>query len=144
MLKNFSAEDLQRCCELYVKVFNAPPWNDSWTIETARRCLGDLAERRRFFGCTYWQDGILVGAVFAHTKTFHKGDEIYIDELFIAPDFQRKGFGLELMYEVEKFARENAINCITLLTAVGKPAFDFYEKQGYRHLEHMTLMYRQM
>ena len=142
MIKIFSDEDLQACCELYLKVFNSPPWNDTWTKETAFRCLSDLAEHKRFVGYTLWENEALIGAVFAHTKTFYKGDEIYIDELFISPDCQRRGHGLELMGAIEKFAAENSLSSITLLTAVKMPAFDFYEKQGYLHLEHMAFMYK--
>jgi len=144
MIKIFSADDLQKCCELYLKVFNSSPWNDKWTNETAHRCLKDLSECKRFVGYTLWEDDILAGAVFAHTRTFYKGDEIYIDELFISPDCQRKGYGIELMGEIEKYAKENSLTCITLLTAVEMPAFDFYEKQGYRHMDYMAFMYKRM
>ena len=143
-LKKFSTEDLIPCCELYIKVFNAPPWNDSWTDDAVRRCLGDLTERKRFLGYTYWENDTLVGAVFAHTKTFYKGDEIYIDELFISPDCQRKGYGQDLMNAIEKYACENKITAITLLTAKKQPAFIFYEKLGYRHLDYMTFMHKRV
>jgi GNAT superfamily N-acetyltransferase len=144
MLKKFSTQDLPACCELYVKVFNAPPWNDSWTDEAVRQCLGDLAERKRFLGYTFWENDALVGAVFAHTKTFYKGDEIFIDELFIAPNCQRKGYGLALMDEIENYARENNITAITLLTAIGQPAFHFYKKQGYWHKNYMAFMHKRV
>ena len=125
-----------------MEVFNAPPWNDEWTGETVRRCLGDLVEHKRFVGYTFWESDILVGAVFAHTKTFYRGDEIYIDELFIAPHCQRKGYGQELMHEIENYAEENNLICISLLTSIEKPAFEFYEKHGYQYLEYMALMYK--
>ncbi|MCL2198214.1 MAG: GNAT family N-acetyltransferase [Defluviitaleaceae bacterium] len=142
MIKKFQPKDLQACCDLYIKTFNAPPWNDTWTQDAAFRCLSDLSERKRFLGYTLWEGGELVGAVFAYTKTFYKGDEIYIDELFISPDHQRKGYGLALMGEIEKYARENSLTCITLLTAVHHPAYDFYEKQGYEASKNMTFMYK--
>jgi vacuolar-type H+-ATPase catalytic subunit A/Vma1 len=34
---------------------------------------------------------------------------------------------MALMDEVEKYATENRITSVTLLTAKGKPSFDFYE-----------------
>ena len=144
ILKKFSDKDLVKCCELYTKVFNAPPWNDSWTDEATRRCLGDLSERKRFIGYTLWENDVLVGAVFAHAKTFYKGDEIYIDELFISPECQRKGYGQKLMSEIEKYACENKITAITLLTAKDQPAFSFYKKHGYRHLDYMTFMHKRV
>ncbi|MCL1842487.1 MAG: GNAT family N-acetyltransferase [Defluviitaleaceae bacterium] len=141
-IKHFCAEDLPACCELYIKVFNNPPWNDKWTKETALRCLGDLAERKRFLGYTLWEDETLVGAIFAHAKTFYTGDEIYIDELFICPSRQRMGYGQMLMAETENFAKQNDITCITLITSKRMAAFDFYKKLGYSHLDSMVLLFR--
>ncbi|MCL1862259.1 MAG: GNAT family N-acetyltransferase [Defluviitaleaceae bacterium] len=142
MIKKFKPEDLKACCDLYIKTFNAPPWNDSWTQEAALRCLGDLTERKRFFGYTLWSGDKLVGAVFAYTKTFYTGDEVYVDELFISPDHQRKGYGTALMAEIEKYATENSITCITLLTAIHHPAYDFYKNHGYETSKSMAFMYK--
>ena len=142
VIKKFCANDLQSCCDLYIKTFNAPPWNDMWTDEAALQCLSDLAERKRFLGYTIWDKNELVGAVFAYTKTFYKGDEIYVDELFVSPDHQRKGYGLQLMQTLEKYAQTNNITCITLLTSLHHPSYDFYEKQGYTCSKNMVFMYK--
>jgi ribosomal protein S18 acetylase RimI-like enzyme len=49
-----------------------------------------------------------------------------------------------LMDEVEKYADENKIASITLLTGKGKPSFGFYEKRGYRHLEYLAYMHKRI
>ena len=143
-IKKYSSESFSACCNLYIGVFNAPPWNDTWSIEATQRCLKDLTDNKRFVGFTLWENDILVGAVFAHEKTFYKGEEIYIDELFISPSCQRAGYGKKLMSKIEEYARENGITAITLLTAISQPAFAFYEKQGYRHLDYMTFMHKRV
>jgi len=141
MIKEFSVNDLQKCCDLYIRVFNSEPWNDNWTDEMAHMYLHELTEHKRFLGYTLWDDDCLIGAVFAHMKRF-KYDEIYIDEFFISPDYQRKGNGIMLMSAVEKFAKENSIVSVTLLTGVDKPAFNFYRKLGYKHLDYLAFMYK--
>lgn len=142
MIRSFSQTNLQKCCELYINVFNAPPWNDEWTNETAHTYLKELTDHKRFLGFTLWTNEQLTGAVFAHMKNHYRGDEIYIDELFISPDHQRKGHGMLLMDEVEKYAKENSFISVTLLTGVKKPAFNFYEKRGYKHLDYLAFMYK--
>ena len=77
-------------------------------------------------------------------KTFYKGDEIYIDELFIAPDCQRKSYGQVLMNAIEKYGCENKITAITLLTAKNQPALSFYKKIGHRHLDYMAFMHKRV
>ena len=141
MIKEFSTSNLQKCCELYIQVFNGEPWNDNCTDEMAHAYLKELVEHKRFLGYTLWDGDCLIGAVFAHMKRF-KYDEIYIDELFISSDCQRKGNGTMLMSAIEKFAKENSIVSITLLTGVDKPAFNFYKKLGYKHLDYLAFLYK--
>ena len=86
----------------------------------------------------------IIGAVFCHMKNHYRGDEIFVDEMFISPECQRKGHGTKLMNEVEKFAKDNSFISITLLTGKGKPAYDFYEKFGCKHLDHLAFMYKRM
>jgi GNAT superfamily N-acetyltransferase len=143
MVKKFLVDDLRKCRELFIQVFNGEPWNDNWTNETANTYLQELTGHNRFLGYTLWDGNQLIGAVFAHMKHF-KYDEIFIDELFISPVCQRKGYGIILMDAVETYAKENAIVSVTLLTGVGIPAFGFYGKLGYKHLDNMAFMYKRI
>ena len=45
-----TAEHLEQCIELYMKVFNRDPWNESWTYETAKERLTDLLYTPKFTG----------------------------------------------------------------------------------------------
>ena len=144
MIKTFSIDDIQKCSELFIDVFNGSPWNDKWTSETANIYLQELIDNKRFLGFTLWDNDLLIGAVFCHMKNHYRGDEIFVDEMFISPDYQRKGYGMKLMNEVEKFAKDNSFISITLLTGKGKTAFDFYEKFGCKHLEYLAFMYKRM
>jgi hypothetical protein len=92
MIKSFSMNDLQKCCELYIRTFNGEPWYDHWTEETAYARLLELAENKRFLGYTLWDKDELLGAVFCHLKTFHNGSEIFVDELWVSSNHQRKGY----------------------------------------------------
>ena len=144
MIKKFTNGDLQKCCELFIDVFNGSPWNDAWINETAYTYLQELTDNKRFFGYTLWDNGLMIGATFCHMKNHYKGDEIFIDEMFISPDFQRKGYGMKLMNEIETFAKANSCISITCLTGKGKPAFEFYEKFGCKHMEHLVFMHKRM
>jgi len=142
MIKPFSMKDLQKCCELYVRTFNGEPWYDHWTSETAHARLLEIAENKRFLGYTLWDNAELIGAIFCYLKTYHNGSEIFVEEMWVSPYCQRKGYGMMLMDEVEKYARENAIASVTLFTGRDKPSFNFYEKCGYKHLEFLAYMHK--
>jgi len=144
MIKKFSFDDFQKCCELFIKIFNGSPWNDKWTNETAHVYLYELTDHKRFLGYTLWDKNVLTGAVLCHMKNHYRGDEIFVDEIFISPDCQRKGHGTKLINEIEKYAKDNSFISITLLTGKNKSAFDFYERAGYKYLEHLAFMYKRM
>ena len=140
MIKPFSICDFDKCCDLFIKVFNEPPWNDNWTVETAKKRLKEFTDNKRFLGYTLWEDDMLIGAVFCHMKTHFSGDEIFIEELFVSQDYQRKGHGKALMNAVEQYAKENSFVSITLLTGTDSPAFEFYKNSGYEHLNSLAFM----
>jgi len=144
LIREFLNSDLQKCCEVFIQVFNTFPWNDKWTDKTACEYLKELIDNKKFIGYTLWDNSILVGAIFCHMKTHYKGDEIFVDELFISTEYQRKGYGSALMESIEKYARENSLRSITLLTSLGSPAFKFYEKLSYNQLNYLAFMYKRM
>ena len=140
MIKEFLINDFQKCCESFVQTFNSPPWNDKFTIETARIYLQELLDNKRFVGFTSWEDGALAGFVFCHMRYNWRGDDITIDMMCISPDYQRKGYGSGLLDAVEKFAKENACVVILLSTSIDAPAFNFYEKLNFTRWESEVTM----
>jgi len=132
MVKEFSIFDFQKVCEVFMHTFNLPPWNDQFTIETARIYLQELLDNKRFIGFTSWENDSLTGFIFCHARYNWRGDTMTIDLMGVSPDYQRKGYGAALMNAVEKYATENSIIGIDLFTSKSAPAFKFYEKLGFR------------
>ena len=57
--KEIEKEDLASLAAMYVETFNAPPWNDAWTPETAGTRLRQMAEAETFYGiCAYEEDAL--------------------------------------------------------------------------------------
>ncbi len=38
-IEEFKANHLDECAHLFMNAFNAEPWNDDWTFDTAKREL---------------------------------------------------------------------------------------------------------
>jgi len=144
MIRAFAPEAFGACRALFIEVFNGEPWHDNWTAETAGACLRDITEGQRFFGFTLWEGDTLIGAALCHGKTWCRGREAIVDELFIAPGSRRKGYGSALMEAVEAYAYEHGLTSIALLTDREYPAFGFYKGRGYRESKFMVWMYRRI
>lgn len=80
-------------------------------------------------------------AIFFHNfSTFVGKKGIYLEDLFVKPEFRGKGIGKLLLKEIAKIAVEN--NCGRIEWAVldwNKPAIDFYESIGAKAMNEWIL-----
>lgn len=144
MIRNFLPTDLETCARLLIEAYNAEPWNNHWTMETATRYLGEFASSDQFVGFVICKDDAVIGAMFAHRKTWWTNDELFVDEFYIAPPFQRQGHGESLLEHAERYAKSQNLAGLTLLTNKYFPAKRFYEKHNYALAEHVIYMYKEV
>ena len=98
----------------------------------------DLAEHlfgaRPYAECLLVEDaGVVVGfALFFHNySTFRGKPGIYLEDLFVKPEYRGRGFGHKLFVELARLAVER--DCARLEWAVldwNTPAISFYERLG--------------
>ncbi|MCG8435605.1 MAG: GNAT family N-acetyltransferase [Gammaproteobacteria bacterium] len=72
---------------------------------------------------------------FENFSTFRGRKGIYLEDLYVRPEFRGSGLGKKLLQSVAKIARDR--DCVRLEWQVldwNKPAKEFYEKLGARHL----------
>lgn len=139
-IKEIQKEQLDACAELYVKVFNSEPWNDSWTAETAYRRLADIFNSPGFVGILIEDDGEIEGAAFGCMEQWYEGMEYSLREIFIANECQGQGLGKRLMKELETRIREQGGGDIVLFTSRDMAAYGFYIKEGFHELKSMCML----
>lgn len=144
MIKNFVLKDLNECAMIMMSVYNNELWQCSWSYETAKEYLLDYAEGKKFIGYTLWLDGVIKGAILCHEKIWWNNNEIFIDEMFISPEFQRQGYGTELLNAVENYIKEHNLAGFTLSTNRFAPAQHFYRKNGFSDADHVLFMYKEI
>ncbi len=144
MIHKYDPDFLDSCALVYMKTFSAPPWNENWSVSTARKYLAEFSDAPRFVGFVYSLSDKVIGAAFCHAKTWVCGEELFIDEFFISPDFQHKGFGTELMKTVEKYATDSGLTSVVLLTSCDKPSLGFYKALGFECATQMRFMFKDM
>lgn len=144
MIREFQPDDMENCARLLVAAYNGEPWNCHWTLETATRYLLEFVACPNFVGFVLCGQNEVLGAMFAHRKAWWTNDELFVDELYIAPHAQRQGLGQQLLEHAEAYARTNGLAGLTLLTNRDMPAKSFYIKHGYTTADHVVFMYRQV
>lgn len=121
---------LDELAQLYVDTFNAAPWNDEWTFETARKRLQQLLHSEDSFGLCVYQGGQLCGAVLGVLEQYFDGPMYNLHEYWVKNEMRGKGIGSKLFAETEKRLLERGVKNIILFTAKGDATEHFYHKQG--------------
>ncbi len=105
--------------ELFVSVFNAEPWNDSWTKETAQIRIEDMMETNTFIGKALYADNDLKGLIWGQKKQYYNGTHFHIEEFCVKTSEQNKGFGSTLLKALEEALSKIGVSNIYLMTSKG-------------------------
>ena len=123
-----------------MKVFNAEPWNDEWTLEFAYNRLNDIFMSPNFVGVFYEEGNELKGAVLGNCEYWYQGMHYNLKEMFVTPELQGSGIGGKLLKSLEERLEESHVSTIILFTSKGNKTSDFYEKNNFIELESMAMM----
>ena len=142
-VKELTKEDIENCANLITQAYNGRPWNYQWTVLKASLYLNELFDAPRFVGFVIYDGEELVAAMFSHVKTWWINDLLMVDELFVAPLKQGKGYGQALMNSAIEYSKCNNLGSITLITHKYMPAVSFYEKNQFLQAEQYVLMFNE-
>lgn len=144
MIRKMKRADIPFCADILCKVYNNELWQCRWTAETACAYLEDYFDEKKFVGFIIEEDNVVIGAMFTHEKIWWNNSELFIDEMFIIPDMQRKGYGKMLIKAAENYVSEHKLAGFTLSTNKYAPALDFYKKNGFSVCEHILFMCKEV
>ena len=130
--------DVGAFAQLYSSVFNAPPWQDGWTVQVAEERLHALAAAPRFEALGAFHDGNPVGLVLGTGERWVKGWVLHIREMFVATDFQRTGIGRQLLARYEA-SLSGSYTAVYLQTGARVPAHEFYAGCGYATIDLVSM-----
>ena len=140
-IRKISKSDLEELAKLMVDVYNAPPWNDKWTVETALESLNDISDFSKFFGNVIVDGNKIIGAIIGHIRRYASESTFYIDELFISEKYRGTGLAKELYQTSIKELQQRGISGAFFTTLKNSRAYNFYLKQGAWDLEDSACFY---
>jgi len=142
--------NLADCVRLFITVFNTPPWNENWGMETATQRLQDCYNTPGFYGLLVRDNeeplGFKqsLGFAIGFTEQWDQGKGFYLKEMCITPERQQCGIGTALMQRLQEDLKRQGIGKLYLHTAQGTVAQSFYEKQGFYPSEKMIMMTKRL
>jgi aminoglycoside 6'-N-acetyltransferase I len=144
-IRNFTLGDLDKCAELFQKVFSDYPWYDDWvSLDQTRTYLDELIRNPVFEGFVAFESSKVVGVCLGHSRSWWAGDEFFVDEFYVENERQGNGIGSKLLDYVSTHLAEEGYTRLTLLTNKGIPAEDFYLKNGFYNNLERTFMVKKI
>ncbi len=139
-MKLITVDMLDELAALFADVFNAPPWNDGWSIEQARERLLDIINMPKFCGMAEYSGGRIVGLIMGHGQQYFDGVHFEILEFCVTREMQGQGIGGRMLTEFTEYLQGQGIRNIYLLTMTGPSTEGFYQKKGFKTSPNMCLM----
>ena len=99
-------KDLQRLAEIYVKVYTVFDVGERWTVKQARKLCSYWLKRQPDLAFVAVIEGEVVGAFISSIISWNDGNRLADGELFVHPDYQKKGVGTRLCITLYKKALE--------------------------------------
>src|ERR671917_461720 len=109
-------EHLAECVRLYVSTFNAKPWNQRWTLETAHKKLAWTMEVPGFLGWVSSLDDGIVAFAAGDRQQEDEGEVFSLAILCVGPKAQGTGVGSRLTSHLEDELGKQGINKVYLIT----------------------------
>lgn len=127
--------DLPEMAELYKSAFYGEPWNDDWSDE--KQLMEYVKEKSGGYHAINYGlriDGRLVAISLGQITHWWEGTNYVLEELCVSRDCQGTGIGTRFMERIEEDLRTRDVKGIFLQTDIDKPAYRFYQKNGFKEL----------
>ncbi|MDR0767684.1 MAG: GNAT family N-acetyltransferase [Methanosarcinales archaeon] len=129
--------------DLFIAAFNAPPWNDTWTRETAELRLKQQLSSPYDYGLICEIDGDIVGMVIGHEEQYCDEIHFTIREFCTRVDLRGQGIGKKIIRELDYLLKERGVHKVFLATIPSEGTVGVYQKLGFE-INDMVMMEKRL
>ena len=122
--------DLAACVDVFVEVFNGPPWNEDWGQDAARLRIADCFRTPGFQGWVAEAGGAVSALALGYRELYNRECHFFLKEMCVRPAWQRRGAGRGLMDQLTRELADAGVHRVYLLTARDGDAEAFYRQCG--------------
>jgi GNAT superfamily N-acetyltransferase len=128
-------KDVETLAKQIVNVLAKPPYGEFWVPEVAGEYLSTLLsfDHENCF-CIEDNNGNVVGAVFFTVRPYYLGKYAVVEEIFIAEQHRKKGYGRKLLQESLSQLKKNGVNGITWKVNEKADTYSFSKRMGFKEL----------
>ncbi|MEG0778801.1 MAG: GNAT family N-acetyltransferase [Oscillospiraceae bacterium] len=121
--------DIPNAAQMLCQVYAEAPWNENWTLDRAEKRITSYLSGIHSRGYALITETQVIGYLFGRTSLAVDKDFFYVDEIFVHPNYQRKGCGSMALDRLQDELKKDGINEIELHALAEDAAF--YAKNGF-------------
>ena len=133
-------EDIPELAQAMMAAYSEAPWNEQWAEDRAQMRVQAILSGWQAMGVLAQDDQKIIGGCLGFVDPYADGDFFFVSELFIRPEWKRKGVGRELLRQMEETLKQRNIHVTQLISI--KDNQEFYRKCGMDQ-DVVDVMYRQ-
>ena len=139
IILEMNLNDIERVLKLYIDYYNNYE-EYCWTKEKARKRLEQVLSMMDSFSLIMkTEEDIVIGFAMGYFKQYDDIIGYTLEEIIIAAEYQRKGYGSLLLKEIETKVREKGACCIELLAVNDELHEKYYTKAGYKNAANLII-----
>jgi GNAT superfamily N-acetyltransferase len=142
-IRRISKDDMDELAEIYDQTYSPSVFDvgERWTKESAHKMLNYWLKRNSDLAFLAEDNGKIVGGFFLDVKPWWDGNHLVDGEIFVHPDYQKKGIGTKLLKFMFEYAlkRYNAVRWDTY-TIKGKYPLEWYKSLGFGEIEEWAMI----
>lgn len=131
-LRKLVIDDIPKVADVYVEAYAEEDWNEKWDRKDAAQRIYEIISSPQCEGGIYLIKGEIVGCILFEILTWHTGKQLEVKEIFVHPQYQRKGIGQKLLEYAEMIGMKKGVSELFLWTNKSKTLINFYSKMGYQ------------
>ncbi|MBQ8312881.1 MAG: GNAT family N-acetyltransferase [Clostridia bacterium] len=132
-------EDMPGLAKAMMAAYSEAPWNENWTEERALRRVEAILSGWQAMGMAAVRDGEIIGGALGFVDPYAEEDFFFVSELFVRPEWKRKGIGKALLQSLEEELKQRGVRVTQLISIEDNRVF--YEKSGMAQ-DSVNVMFR--